>query len=279
MSTSSNSYHLEPTYKQHTSVDDKNGIIVDIHTTTGEANEGEELLNQIDRIEAETGREIENASGDCGYAHGKNYESLESRKIHAVIPPQTERRKYKRIPSAIFKYDGKHNLVKCPMKKKLYPCSKTKDQGTVYRAKTKDCKDCPLKQRCLSPTSSSRIITIKQGYEAALRAKRRHRRKEEKDIKIYKRHRWQVEGIHGEAKIQHGLKRAVRRGLWNVAIQVYLTAAVINLKRLAKAFICLIFGEKDQYWAYISYNIKFSDEKLTFNNDLTNEQIQHKNAA
>jgi len=39
--------------------------------------------------------------------------------------------------------------------------------------------------------------------------------------------------MHGEAKTQHGLRRAVRRGLSNVAIQAYLTAAVINLKRLA----------------------------------------------
>ena len=38
--------------------------------------------------------------------------------------------------------------------------------------------------------------------------------------------------MHGEAKTQHGLRRAVRRGLANVAIQAYLTAAVINLKRL-----------------------------------------------
>ena len=53
----------------------------------------------------------------------------------------------------------------------------------------------------------------------------------------YVRHRWRVEGIHGQAKTQHGLRRAVRRGLANVAIQVYLTAAVMNLKRLA-AFLC-----------------------------------------
>ena len=45
--------------------------------------------------------------------------------------------------------------------------------------------------------------------------------------------RWRVEGSHGEAKTQHGLRRAVRRGTANVAIQVYLTAAVMNLKRLA----------------------------------------------
>ena len=56
----------------------------------------------------------------------------------------------------------------------------------------------------------------------------------------YKRHRWRTEGMHGEAKTQHGLRRAVRRGLSNVAIQAYLTAAVINLKRLA-VFVGLFF--------------------------------------
>ena len=50
---------------------------------------------------------------------------------------------------------------------------------------------------------------------------------------MYQRHRWRVEGVHGEAKTQHGLRRAVRRRMQNVAIQVYLTAAVMNLKRLA----------------------------------------------
>jgi hypothetical protein len=52
-------------------------------------------------------------------------------------------------------------------------------------------------------------------------------------VRASHRHRWQVEGVHGEAKTQHGLRRAVRRGLSNVRIQAYLTAAVINLKRLA----------------------------------------------
>ena len=50
-------------------------------------------------------------------------------------------------------------------------------------------------------------------------------------------HRGLVEGIHGEAKARHGLNRARRRGLWNVQIQAWLTAAAINLKRLAKALL------------------------------------------
>jgi hypothetical protein len=35
------------------------------------------------------------------------------------------------------------------------------------------------------------------------------------------RHRWKVEGVHGEAKTWHGLARAVRRGLANMQIQAY----------------------------------------------------------
>ena len=79
----------------------------------------------------------------------------------------------------------------------------------------------------------SRSILISNGYEALLRARRRHRNQDEKFRETYSRHRWKVDGMHGEAKTQHGLRRAVRRGLANVAIQAYLTAAVINLKRLA----------------------------------------------
>lgn len=52
MSTSCRQYHLEPTYKQHTAVEDKNGVIVDVSVTTGQANEGKQLIEQVERIEA-----------------------------------------------------------------------------------------------------------------------------------------------------------------------------------------------------------------------------------
>jgi len=60
------------------------------------------------------------------------------------------------------------------------------------------------------------------------------------DQRLYQRHRWRSEGFHGEAKTWHGLARAVRRGLGNMKIQAYLTAAAINLKRLAAAILALL---------------------------------------
>src|SRR6516162_7136739 len=58
--------------------------------------------------------------------------------------------------------------------------------------------------------------------------------------RLYRQHRWRSEGFHGEAKTWHGLARAVRRGLQNMRIQSFLTAAAINLKRLAAALLGLL---------------------------------------
>jgi hypothetical protein len=80
---------------------------------------------------------------------------------------------------------------------------------------------------------------IVHDYPALLRARRRRERWSEEDDRLYRRHRWRSEGFHGEAKTWHGLARAVRRGLENMRIQSFLTAAAINLKRLAAALLAM----------------------------------------
>jgi len=232
MATSCKKIIAEPCYKQHGAVDDAYGVIVDVEVTTGAVSEKSQLPDQIERIEENTGRKIETLSTDAGYGNGKNYEHLEQRNIDAIIPPQKLGKNGKGIPLSKFKYDGKNKIVKCPCKKILTPRTESK-AGVIYRAKAKDCNNCRLRSQCFGYTSSSRTVTIVPGYEALLRARRRHKEPDEKFKRTYSRHRWKIEGMHGEAKTQHGLSRAVRRGLDNMSIQAYLTAAVINLKRLA----------------------------------------------
>ena len=87
---------------------------------------------------------------------------------------------------------------------------------------------------------TSKGLVISHDYPALLRARRRHERWSKEDQRLYQRHRWRSEGFHGEAKTWHGLARAVRRGLANMSIQAYLTAAAINLKRLAAALLALL---------------------------------------
>jgi len=232
MTTSNHSFHMEPFYKQHTAVDDQQGIIVDVDVTTGQLNEGKQLAEQLERLEAHTGCKPDTATADKGYAHGANYEHLEQRQIEGIIPPQTSKSKSNCIPACRFKYDAKHRIITCPAKRRLTYRQTTK-KGDVYRARAKDCKACRLRRRCFSASAKVRTILIGPGYESLLRARRVHARREVRRRILYTRHRWRVEGVHGEAKVQYGLGRAVRRGLWNVAIQAYLTAIVMNLKRLA----------------------------------------------
>jgi IS5 family transposase len=239
LTTSSHSFRMEPSYKQHTAVDDSFGVIVDVATTTGETSEGKELASQIQRVEQTTNKQVTRITADAGYAHGANYQMLEDTEIDAVIPPQKEHTRPRNIPIRRFKYDAKHKTVRCPAGATLVRSSRT-ERGWMYRARSRDCSVCDLKARCISSTGSARTVLIVDGYDALLRARRRRLRCDEADRQMYTRHRWLVEGAHGEAKTQHGLRRAVRRGLANVSIQVYLTAAVINLKRLAAAVLHLL---------------------------------------
>jgi len=110
------------------------------------------------------------------------------------------------------------------------------DNGHFFRARSCDCRVCSLRERCIAPTAHVRQILIVDGFTALLRARRRkEKRWDEQTREKYIRHRWRVEGVHGRAKTQHGLSRAVGRGIKNVTIQAYLTAAVMNLKKLAAA--------------------------------------------
>lgn len=235
MTTTSRDHHLEPSYKQHTAVDDASGVIVDVELTTGEMNEGKELLATVERVETTTEHRIAAVTADKAYAHAANYAALEKRCTVAVIPPVRQPKQKKRMPLSRFKYDAVHNRVKCPAGKLLRPVRRTK-RGWDFRSSRDDCRRCRFREGCITASLGMRSADIVDGYDALLRARRRHAGSDEQYKLLYRRHRWRVEGVHGEAKTQHGLGRATRRGLTNVAIQVYLTAAVMNLKRLAKAF-------------------------------------------
>jgi len=226
----------EPRYKQHTAVEDESGVVVDVEVTTGRTPEASKLIAQVERVEDLTGVKIEKVTADSSYAVGANFSQLEEKGIDAVIPTRREVVKGRSIPIRRFKYDEKHDFVKCPGGKKLRRSTKSVNGGWHYVAKVADCRKCRLKPQCVSGKNQRRSVVIVDGYSALLRARRKNLRGKNSKRDEYIRHKWLVEGRHGEAKVCHGLSRAVRRGLDKVAIQVYLTAAAMNLKRLATAF-------------------------------------------
>jgi len=238
MATNARNRRLEPAYKQHTAVDDKLGVILDVVVTTGQTNEGEIIEPQVDEVSRTTGIPLKAVTADAGYAYAKVYAAFERRGIEAIIPAKAEPIR-SRVPMRRFRYDAKHDILKCPRGRILRPKRPLK-YGRFFYSKAKECARCPLKSDCLSKGRANKAVVVGDDYPALLRARRRRERWSAEDRRLYRRHRWRSEGFHGEAKTWHGLARAIRRGLSNMKIQAYLTAAAINLKRLAAAFFALI---------------------------------------
>jgi IS5 family transposase len=239
MATSARNRRLEPAYKQHAVVDDLCGVVLDVEVTTGEVNEGQVVIERIDAAVETTGVPIKAATGDAGYAYAKVFGGLERRGIDAVIPTKSEPIRSP-VPLRRFRYDAKHDILKCPRGKVLRPFRPVK-HGRFFYSRAVDCKRCGLASLCLSKGRLNKAVVVGDDYPALLRARRRRERWSDDDRRLYQRHRWRSEGYHGEAKTWHGLARAIRRGLANMKIQAYLTAATVNLKRLAAALLEFLF--------------------------------------
>lgn len=234
MATGRRGHFADPTYKTHLAADSRARVIVDVTVTAGDHNEGNEIAHQTDRVTRRLGKAPDTVTADAGYAYGKVYQAMEERDVDALIPVKAEPKPRGVIPLRRFKYDEKNQIVRCPEGKTLWRSTKAW-HGWYYKSSSTDCRTCARRAECLSPKVTRRTVVISDGYAALLRARRRRHRWQFKETSIYRRHRGFIEGVNAEAKRWHGMGRAARRGLENMTIQAYLTAAAINLKRLARA--------------------------------------------
>jgi transposase len=105
----------QPSYKQHTAVDQACGVVLDVVVTTGATHESILVEGQIDTIVAATGQPVRIATLDAGYAVTRLFAAFEARGIEAVVPTRPERPPRPGvIPVRRFKLDARHNHVRCP---------------------------------------------------------------------------------------------------------------------------------------------------------------------
>ena len=233
MATTARNRRLEPAHKQHTAVDDVFGVVLDVEVTTGEANEGDHILSQVDAVAATTGTPVKTVTADQGYAYGEVYGGPERRGVDPVIPATKEPIR-SRVPLRRFRYDAKHDTLKCPKGRVLRPRRRV-EHGRLFYSRAKDCRHRPMRGEWLLPGPLNKAVVVSDDHPPLLRARRRKERWPKEAARLYGRHRRRSEGFHGETKAWHGLARAVRRGLQSMRIPAFLTAAAINLKRLPAA--------------------------------------------
>ena len=117
---------------------------------------------QVDEVTAVTGIAIKAVTADAGYSYGKVYGALQQRGINALIPAKAEPIR-SRVPLRRFRYDAKHDILKCPTGRILRPARPIK-HGRFFYSKARDCARCPLKSHCLSKGRVNKAVVVGDHY-------------------------------------------------------------------------------------------------------------------
>jgi transposase len=141
------------------------------------------------------------------------------------------------LTKATFRVDWERKVVICPAgKQSISWLPNTWPQnGMEFEARfaRKDCTPCPLRTRCTRGKKEPRIIGLqaREHYEA-LQGARRHQQTEA--FRTSYAARAGIEGTHAQAISRCGLRRCRYIGLTKTHLQHVLTAAAVNLVRVAE---------------------------------------------
>lgn len=223
---------LEPGYKQHTVADSRSRVIVGLSVTPANENEHNHAVDVIDSAVDQLDKPPDAVCGDAAYGSGENCQKMIDRGIRLVSPPGVVGNLYSSQYFTIeqFTYQEPDDVFICPAGKQLVKTGHYagKKQRFKYRASIRDCRECPLKQKCTR--SSQRCLNVTSHHGALIRL--RADSKTDSFKKLYRSRAPVIEGIFAEAKQWHGLRRAWRRGLSKMRIQSLLIASILNFKRL-----------------------------------------------
>jgi len=224
-----------PGYKQHTVADGKARVVLSLSVTPANRSEHDEALSVIDDAVSRLNTPPEAVCGDAAYASGKNAALMEDRGIRLVSPPPKPltytKDRYYTVEE--FSYDKVSDSFVCPAGKQLKYIRTEKERGRrIYRSLRSNCRDCHLKLQCTRGERRQLKVTCNHASLIRLRADS----KTDEFRMLYRSRAPVIEGIFGEAKQWHGLRRAWRRGLSKMLVQCLLVATVINFKRLVGVF-------------------------------------------
>jgi transposase len=218
-------------YKVHVSAD-TSGIITAVAATPSAVHETSKLPEVLERHEESLPLPPAIAA-DSKYGSDEALTFLQDEKgMKTAIPLPGDFKKGKRFPRGEFTYDEDNDCYTCPAGRTLERKSMDNKRGiVVYRGKPENCLSCELRNKCLGKTAKVRHVARPFGE---VRINAEEFRASGKGKEIFAARKTVIEGLFGEAKRCHGLRRAKQRGVEKVEIQALLTAAALNVKRLLK---------------------------------------------
>jgi len=222
-------------YKAHFAVSGRRGqVITAAVATTGAAADEHHLAEVLWHHRRLSRLTVYEAVADAKYGTGPNYLYLDKLGITAFIPTTRFGHQHTGIwGRERFQWLPEEDAYLCPSGQRLRRYSKVSGTNrTKYQAPKRACVACPYRVQC-APSAGERSLHRSWALELVEAAQERlasplgEQRLAERQI--------YVEGAFGLGKELHGLRRTRFKGRRRVQIQVWLTAAAMNIKKAVKA--------------------------------------------
>jgi transposase len=224
-------------YKTHRAVDPHNEVITATAITPGSVDDGEMLKEMIDTHKENTHKDVDTVVADSRYGTIDNFLLCHDLGVKAHIPSleETQRgsgRKRGIFSQDAFSYDPETDTFTCPAGQVLKRGKLYKYRNHYeYRASTKACAHCPLREHCTRSTSGRTLKRHTRQSELDSMLTHTNGREAKRDIKT----RQHLSERSFARSTRYGYKRARWRGLWRVTIHDFLIAAIQNIMVLIKA--------------------------------------------
>ena len=214
-------------------IDNKLGIIVDAEgTRANRVEENRVCVSMVERVMRRFGLKPKRLAADTAYGSGKTLKALMDCGIEPHVPVwDKSTRTDGTFSRADFSYDKELDDYTCPRGKTLKTTGTVLSDNTFrYLASTKDCRPCPLKDRCCPNTPQRKIPRdINEDARDYVRALAKTQA-----FKIMRDERKKVEMAFAHMKNIFKLDRLRLRGLSGACDEVLLTATAQNLRKLAR---------------------------------------------
>ena len=223
-------------YSGQIAVDTEHHVITHAHTFLAEGKDGNYLktiVNKTAQRLQQHGMHIKETLADAAYSSGENYMFLQQRNITAYIPLLGGAL----VTSEGFVYDENNDWYICPNNKILKGNGKIVDDGKgnpvkKYFSLRSDCKNCPLRNTCISDKAKQK--KIQRSYYTPLYEAAKERTQSAKGQKMRRKRSSTVEPVWGTLMNFMATKRINARGLAAANKTLIMAAACYNLKKWMK---------------------------------------------
>ncbi len=220
-------------HKTHFLVDGGRATIITAVEARGACEaDGNAVGTLLDKHRAVVGRSARELVGDRGYGSEAALQMCVERNVQPLLGVRASTNPHGGLNRTAFTYVAGRDLYICPQGKELRRAGENiARRQTVYKPLRGSCRHCPIRVQCVPTATADRVITRR--WDADLVEEMQARFATRRGRTLLRQRHIVSERINADAKAKHGFAKAQFRGRAKMQIQALLTAATLNLKKLA----------------------------------------------